>query len=288
MQRPAIVVHGGAGRRAVEIEAAAAAGCAAAADAGWSVLARGGSALDAVLAAVAAMEDDPVFNAGVGSCLTADGTVEMDASLMEGTRRTAAGVGVVTGVCNPIRLAHAVLLDGRHVLLAGPGAEAFARRCALPTAPPESFITARQRQRWEAREASTDGGTVGAVAVDGAGHLAAATSTGGRLGKLPGRIGDSAVIGAGTYADDRGGAASATGAGEVIIIAGLAKAAVDGLRDGQHPARVADALVRGVVEASGGAVGLILVDRFGRCAAAHSAEHMTRCARPLALDTAVR
>jgi beta-aspartyl-peptidase (threonine type) len=278
MQRPAIVIHGGAGRRPVETAAAVEAGCAAAAEVGWRVLAAGGSALDAVLAAVTTLEDDPNFNAGVGSCLTAEGTVEMDASVMDGERRTGAGVAGITTVRNPIRLAQAVLVDGRHVLLSGVGAEAFARRCALPTAPPDFFITPRQRERWAARRA-TPGGTVGAVAVDRNGHVAAATSTGGLLGKLPGRIGDSAILGAGTYADDSAGAASATGDGEAIIIAGLAKAAVDGVGNGRHPTRVADALVRDVTARRGAAVGLIVVDRFGRVGIAHSAEHMSSCAR---------
>jgi beta-aspartyl-peptidase (threonine type) len=245
------------------------------------VVAGGGSALDAVLTAVTAMEDDPAFNAGVGSCLTADGTVEMDASVMDGARCAGGGAALVTTVRNPVRLAHAIMLDGRHVLLAGAGAEAFARRCALPTAPPESFITPRQRRRWEERLPSS-GDTVGAVAIDRNGHVAAATSTGGRLGKLTGRIGDSAVLGAGTYADDLAGAASATGDGEAIITAGLAKAAVDALRSGRHPARVAEALVRRLARDRGAAVGLILVDRFGRLGMAHSAEHMTTAARPAA------
>lgn len=262
-----------------EIEAAADAGCAAAADVGWAALARGASALDAVLATVSALEDNPVFNAGVGSCLTADGTVEMDASLMDGSRLAGAGVGVVTTVRNPIRLARAVLDDGRHVLLAGAGAESFARRCGVPTASPTSFITPRQEQRWQALQ-DGDGGTVGAVAVDRYGHLAAATSTGGVMGKLPGRIGDSAILGAGTYADDRAGAASATGCGEAIIIAGLAKAAVDGMRAGRHPAVVAEGVVRALRGPGGAAVGIIVVDRFGRLGVAHSAARMPTCARP--------
>ena len=281
MQRPAILVHGGAGRRAPELEAEAEAGCAAAAAAGWAILEANGSAIEAVVAAVAAMEDDPVFNAGVGSCLTADGWVEMDASLMDGGQRRGAGVAVITTVRHPIRLAQALLLDGRHVLLVGEGAEAFARRCNLATAPPESFITPRQRRRWEARH-QLDRGTVGAVAVDRDGHVAAATSTGGLLGKLPGRVGDSAILGAGTYADDRAGAASATGHGEAIILAGLARAAVDGLRGGRHPRAVAEALVRDVSEGSGADVGLIVVDRFGRVAAAFRAERMPFSALPAA------
>ena len=279
MQRPGILVHGGAGRRVPEVEAAVAAGCAAAADAGWAILARGGGALEAVLAAVTVLEDDPTFNAGIGSCLAADGTVEMDASVMDGARRAGAGVAVVTTVRNPIQLAHTVLMDGRHVLMAAAGAEAFARRGGLPTAPPESFVTPRQRQRWAARRPA-DGGTVGAVAVDANRHVAAATSTGGLLGKLPGRIGDSAIIGAGTYADDSAGAASATGDGEAIITAGLSKAVVDGLLGGRHPALVAQSTVRVLAERTGAAVGIIVVDTFGRLGSAHSAEHMPTCARP--------
>jgi len=279
MHLPAILVHGGAGRRLAELDERVQAGCDAAADAGWAVLAPGGTALDAVLAAIVAMENDPLFNAGVGSCLTAAGTVEMDASIMDGATLAGAGVGVLTTVANPIRLAHAVLIDGRHALLAGAGAEAFARQCGLPTVAPESLITARQRQRWQAR-AGDQSGTVGAVAVDARGHVAAATSTGGMLGKLPGRIGDSAVIGAGTYADDRAGAASATGHGEAIIIAGLAKAAVDELRSGRHPSTVAAALVAEAGVQRGALVGLILVDRFGRVGVAQHAESMPTCLRP--------
>ena len=279
MHLPAILVHGGAGRRLAELDERVQAGCDAAADAGWAVLAPGGTALEAVLAAIVAMENDPLFNAGVGSCLTAAGTVEMDASIMDGATLAGAGVGVLTTVANPIRLAHAVLIDGRHALLAGAGAEAFARQCGLPTVAPESLITARQRQRWQAR-AGDQSGTVGAVAVDARGHVAAATSTGGMLGKLPGRIGDSAVIGAGTYADDRAGAASATGHGEAIIIAGLAKAAVDELRSGRHPSTVAAALVAEAGVQRGALVGLILVDRFGRVGVAQHAESMPTCLRP--------
>jgi beta-aspartyl-peptidase (threonine type) len=279
MRIPAIVVHGGAGRQLVDLDDRVQAGCDAAAEAGWTVLARGGRALDAVMAAVIALEDDPHFNAGVGSCLTDVGTVEMDASIMDGATLAGAGVGAVTTVANPVRLAHAVLIDGRHALLAGSGAEAFARQCGLPTVAPASLVTERQRQRWQARVRDHQGGTVGAVAVDARGDVAAATSTGGTLGKLVGRIGDSAVIGAGTYADNRAGAASATGHGEAIIIAGLAKAAVDALRTGRDPATVAAAVVAEAARPRGALLGLILVDRFGRIGIARHAETMPTCAR---------
>jgi beta-aspartyl-peptidase (threonine type) len=235
--------------------------------------------MDAVLAAVVQLEDDPTFNAGVGSALTADGRVEMDASVMDGERRTGAGVALLTTVCNPIRAAHAVWRAGRHVLLAGAGAEAFARQLGLATAAPELFITPRQRERWDAR-IREHRGTVGAVAADAHGHVAAATSTGGLMGKLPGRIGDSAILGAGTFADDAAGAASATGHGESIILAGLARAAVDGLRAGRAPELVAGNVIRACAEASAaGSAGVILVDRFGRCGWAFDTEHMTVCRR---------
>jgi len=277
--QPILLVHGGAGRRSLELAAETDAGCARAANAGWAVLSAGGAALEAVLAAVEVLEDDPLFNAGVGACLTAGGVVEMDASVMDGATRLGAGVAGLVTVRHPIRLAAALLRDGRHVLLAGAGAEAFARRVGLATAPPEAFVSARQRQRWSTSRGG-DRGTVGAVAVDHAGRLAAATSTGGVSGKLAGRIGDSAVLGAGTYADGAAGAASATGPGEAILVAGLAKAAVDALRGGRDPARVAAEQVADLARRPGGAgAGLILVDRFGRFGAAQTAEHMPTALR---------
>lgn len=279
MQRPTLIVHGGAGRWPAAGLADARAGCARAADRGWTILAAGGRALDAVQAAVAALEDDPLFNAGEGSSLGAEGTVEMDASVMDGAARRGAGVAGVTTIRNPVRLARAVLEDGRHVLIAGAGAERLGRLRGLAAVPPESLVTTAQRQRWSARLAGAPG-TVGAVAIDAAGHLAAATSTGGLRGKRAGRIGDSAVIGAGTYADDDAGAASATGNGEAILLAGLARAAVEGVRAGRDPAAVAPALLRALAARPGGGdAGLILVDRFGRVGVAHGAGHMPTAQR---------
>ncbi len=279
MRVPAIVVHGGAGERAAEREAACAAGCEAAAQAGGHILEAGGSAVDAVVAAVMVLESDPAFNAGVGSCLNAEGRVEMDASVMDGTRLAGAGVALVTTVCHPVALARALLDDGRHVLLAGAGAEALAARQQLATAPPETFITAEQRARWSAGRLER-AGTVGAVAIDRRGHLAAATSTGGLSGKLPGRIGDTALIGAGTYADDAAGAASATGHGESIILAGVARAAVDGVRSGRDPHLVAEAVVRQFGGRHSGGCGLILVDRYGRLGMASNTTSMPTAGRP--------
>ena len=271
--RPAVVVHGGAGRAETSAAAARADGCAKAAEAGWAILAEGGTAVDAVTAAVAYLEADPLFNAGVGACLTSDGTIELDASIMDGRRMAAGAVALVSSVVHPVQLARAVMDNGRHVLLAAAGAEAFARVQGLETVPPTHFITSRQRQRWETAD-QADHGTVGAVALDVCGHVAAATSTGGIMYKCRGRVGDSAVIGAGTYADDRAGAASATGHGEAIILAGLAKAAVDLLRQGVHPVLAAPQAVKIVSDAGPADAGLILVDRFGRVATALNTEHM--------------
>ncbi len=275
---PTLIVHGGAGDWPAALHARAAAGCGRAADAGFAVLAAGGTALDAVEAAVVALEDDPCFNAGRGAALGADGRVEMDASIMDGAVPAGGGVAGVRTLRNPIRAARAVLADGRHVLLAGPGAEAFARRCGVPGAPREAFVTAAQRARWAAHRGGQPG-TVGAVALDARGQLAAATSTGGVQGKLPGRIGDSAVPGAGTWAD-AAGAASATGIGETILHAGLTRAAVAALHAGRAPQVVADTLIRELATRPRGLAGLILVDRFGRTGIA-AAAHM-----PTALRTA--
>lgn len=260
--RTTIVVHGGAGPEPPEDRAARRAGVARAAEAGHAVLASGGSALDAVLAAVVVLEDDPAFNAGLGSVLTTCGRVEMDASLMEGRTLTAGAVGAVQGVANPILLADAIRREGREVFLVGPTALEVAQRAALRLVAPEDLVTDEARRRWLAgREPA--GNTVGAVARDRHGTVAAATSTGGVPGKRAGRIGDSAVIGAGTYADDRLGAGSATGPGEAIIRVGLVRDALERIRHGapaEAAARDALAMLR---ERVGAEAGLIVVDAHG-------------------------
>jgi L-asparaginase / beta-aspartyl-peptidase len=273
--RPVLIVHGGAGIRQPELDAAQRAGCAAALAAGWQVLVAGGSALDAVCAAVMVLEDDPAFSAGVGSSLTTRGSVEMDASAMDGHGWRAGAVAVVRAVRHAVQLARTVMEDGRHVFLAGPDADEFARLHGVEMCRPETLITARQLERWQQGRAGGSTGTVGAAAVDRAGHVAAATSTGGTFLKLPGRIGDSAVIGAGTYADDALGAASATGQGETIIRVGLARSVVDALRDGCDPARAAQLGIRELERRVGGQGGIIVVDALGRCGAAHNTPHMT-------------
>lgn len=220
-----ILVHGGAGDVADDRIALHIAGCEKAAAAGAEVLAAGGSALDAVQRAVEVLEDDPLFNAGTGACLTAEETIELDASLMNGADLRAGGVCALPPFRHPIAIARKVMDATRHVLLAGEGAAKFAAAQGFEPAPLASMITERARKRLdEAR------GTVGAVARDAHGHVAAATSTGGMVNKLVGRVGDSPLIGAGTYADDRAAACSTTGHGEAMIRVCLAKTAIDNAR----------------------------------------------------------
>jgi beta-aspartyl-peptidase (threonine type) len=276
MSRPALIVHGGAGAAEDDLHDARHAGCRAAIEVGWGILARGGSALDAVCDAVAVLESDPLFNAGVGSCLTRNGTVEMDASVMDGSSLRAGAVAVVCAVRNPVRIARALLEDGQHVMLAGPAADAFAQQHGVPTCRPEDLITERQRERWKQRGREAPcGATVGAAAVDRTGHVAAVTSTGGIFFKHPGRIGDSAVIGAGTYADDLQGAASATGYGEAIIRTALARRVVDALGSGIDPVCAAREGISFLGRRVKGTGGIIVVDPLGRIGHAFNTAHMT-------------
>jgi beta-aspartyl-peptidase (threonine type) len=272
--KPSLLLHGGAGAQDPAQREARELGLRRAFDVAWTSLQQGGSALDAVASAVVELENNPVFNAGIGSCLTEDGTVELDASLMEGARLQVGAVGAVRTVRNPILLAKAVMESQRPVFLVGEGAERFAREHGFPVVQQDELITARQRQRW--RQSKTDSsGTVGAVARDRYGHLAAATSTGGMTNKLPGRIGDSAIIGAGTYADDALGAASATGKGESIIRTTLTRTAVEWLRDGRAPQRAATHAITLLEKRTQSEAGIILVDTLGRIGYAHNAPAMS-------------
>jgi beta-aspartyl-peptidase (threonine type) len=277
---PALIVHGGASADPADGLDELRAGVGAAALAGWSVLAENGRALDAVEAAVRALEDHPRFNAGRGSVLTSTGTVEMDASIMEGDRLGCGAVAAVNRVANPVTLARRVLDDGRHVLLVGEGAHAFARATGLPECDPASLITDRQRVRLAAH----DHGTVGAVALDRHGTVAAATSTGGVVGKRPGRAGDSALIGCGTYADSTLGGVSCTGSGEAIIRVVLARRALDYLKEADDPDYAAKVAVDLLVEDGRGEGGLILIDWRGRIGYAHSTPLMPVACMSPALD----
>jgi len=207
------------------------------------------------------------------SVLTVEGTLEMDASVTAGETLAAGAVGVVSGVMNPVRLARAVLAESREVLLVGEAAAALSERHVLLRCPPEVLVTEEARRRWRERLPAT-GETVGAVARDRAGHLAAATSTGGVAGKRSGRVGDSAVIGAGTYADDRLGAGSATGPGEAIIRLCLVRSALELTGRGLDPAWVAPHALAELERRLGAAAGLILIDVAGRVGIAHTTEAM--------------
>jgi beta-aspartyl-peptidase (threonine type) len=278
--RPAILVHGGAGRaHRRHAPEALVKGCLQAARLGYKFLADGGSALDAVEAAVAALEDDPRFNAGTGSVLTRDGNVEMDAAIMEGTHLHAGAVAAVRCVKNPIRLARLVMDNCPHVLLSGTGATAFALEQKVPSCPMEELVTEESKQKLEmylsGNVAEDDRGTVGAVAIDASGAVAAATSTGGRVGKMPGRIGDSPLLGCGTYADDEGGAASATGNGEAIMRVALTKYVSEKLRAGTPSAQAAKSAIVELTRI-GGLGGVIVIDKNGRLASAMNTPHMAR------------
>jgi L-asparaginase / beta-aspartyl-peptidase len=266
MTRPSLIVHGGAWNIPDDAVAACRDGCRRALHAGWSILDRGGPAIDAVEAAIAVLEDDPVFDAGTGAHLNRDGHIELDAIIMDGGSLEAGSVAGVRCVRNPIRLARRVLEASPHMMLVGPGAEQFAREQQMPMCDEETLIVDRERAAWRAYlETGTDPdwGTVGAVARDVHGSLIAATSTGGTLGKHPGRVGDSPIIGCGCYADVTAGGVSTTGEGEKIMRIVMAKAAVDMMRAGAAPAAAAEACLRQLRERTGGTGGLILLDALG-------------------------
>ncbi|GKT00392.1 isoaspartyl peptidase/L-asparaginase [Acidovorax sp. SUPP3434] len=270
--------------------------------AGQVVLEQGGSAADAVCTAVQLLEDCPLFNAGHGAVFTADATHELDAALMEGATLAAGAVAGVRHVRNPILAARAVLRQGQHVLMAGEGAERLARDAGLAMVEPHYFSTEARRAQLLAAQARQSGavldhdgaaalaglsgraldedrkmGTVGAVALDAQGHLAAATSTGGMTNKRPGRVGDSPLIGAGTYADDRTAAVSCTGHGEAFIRVSAAHDICARMAYGGASLEAAvDAVVHGALPAVGGTGGLIAVDRHGNVCLPFNTEGMYR------------
>ena len=239
--KPSLIVHGGAWDIPDEAVDACKAGCRRALEAGWSVLSSGGSGLDAVQASVMILEDDPVFDAGFGSHLTLDGHVECDAIVMDGATLHAGSVAALRRIRNPICLAREVLENSPHMMLVAEGAERFAAHQGLELCAPEELIAEPERDAWlkcrnskhaAAHHRGHEQGTVGAVALDSKGRLFAATSTGGTCCKLPGRVGDSPLIGCGCYADAEAGGVSCTGYGEAIMKVVMAKTAVDFLR---HP-----------------------------------------------------
>jgi beta-aspartyl-peptidase (threonine type) len=284
-----LVIHGGAGvieraNLSSEKEAEIRAALDRSLEAGSKVLAGGGTALDAVEASVKILEDDPNFNAGRGAVLTYDGTIELDASIMDGSNRAAGAVTGVTCTKNPVSLARAVMAKSEHVFLSGEGADQFSREQGLEQVEPSYFETPERRRQLEdmkARRVSAFDielkyGTVGAVALDSQGHVAAATSTGGLTGKRWDRIGDSPIIGAGTYADDRGCAVSATGAGEYFIRVGVAHEICARIRLKHERAQAAARTVIGEVAALGGSGGVIVLTPKGEAIYAFDTPGMYR------------
>lgn len=286
----ALAVHGGAWNIPDAAVAPSRTGVERALELGWRRLLAGETALDVVECVVRDLEDDPTFDAGRGSRLNSMGGVELDASIMDGRTLAAGAVAAIENVRHPISVARAVMERSVHVLLAGAGARRFAESVGAELCATEDLLVGRELERYRrvrggehhlvdeefrGSGAEPPHGTVGAVAIDRDDHLAAATSTGGTQNKLPGRVGDTAIIGAGTYADDNQGAASATGWGEGILRAVLCKAAIDELAIGRHP-REAAALALARLTRVRGTGGLIVVDRRGRAGWAMNTPRMAR------------
>ncbi|NOX62564.1 MAG: hypothetical protein GXP42_11570 [Chloroflexi bacterium] len=272
----AIVVHGGAGRIAEALYEPARRGCAAAVAVGWSVLKAGGSALDAVEEAVRLMEIDPMFNAGRGSVLNAEGRVEMDAGIMDGAALKVGATALIQHVRHPISLARRIMERTPHHFLAGENAERFAREQGLEMADNAWFITERRLKHYQLWQEEQEGDTVGAVALDRSGNLAAANSTGGVSFKMPGRVGDSPLPGAGFYADNRFGAVATTGQGEHIMRVGLALRVMQFLEEGL-PAREAALRARDLFlrRVPGGVAGWIVLDARGGVGIVHTTPAMS-------------
>jgi len=291
----AIIVHGGAGSRALppEFPERLQAGCKVAAQIGWRMLEAGGSALDAVEAAVRSLEDNPYYNAGTGASMTTDGKIELDAGMMDGHALAVGAVADVELIKNPISLARKVL-ESPHVLLVGNGAQQFAQEQGIALCKREDLMTGPRYQHWLAdqspqtqRNSSTGvmnhappdatqekHGTVGAVALDGSGQLAAATSTGGIPNKYPGRVGDSPLVGCGFYADENA-AVSCTGHGEDFVRLLLAKRTSDFVAQGQNAQKAAESAIAVLTARANGTGGLIVVDHLGNVGFAWNTQHMS-------------
>jgi beta-aspartyl-peptidase (threonine type) len=291
-QLPVLVVHGGAWAIPDDMVEAHLAGVQKALALGWHILEGGGSALDAVQAAIVSMEDDETFDAGRGSFLTRDGRVQLDALMMDGNTLRAGGVGCVERIRNPIQAARLVLDQSPHVYFVAEGAERFAQEHGIQLCRNEELVIEREIKRLkEAQEKEAAGqpdltfagphngstpshDTVGAVALDASGNIAAGTSTGGTLNKAPGRVGDSSLIGCGCYADNLSAAASCTGWGEPIMKLVLAKWAADRVRNGGAPDAVTQEAMQYLQRRLNGHGGMILLDARGRFGIAHNTPRM--------------
>ncbi|HKO20991.1 MAG TPA: isoaspartyl peptidase/L-asparaginase, partial [Acidobacteriaceae bacterium] len=287
-QLPVLVVHGGAWAMPDDVVDAHVEGVNKALAEGWRVLESGGRALDAVQAAITYMEDDETFDAGRGSFLTRDGRVQLDALMMDGATLRAGGVGCVERIRNPITAARLVLDDSPHIYMVGEGAEAFAQEHGIRLCRNEELVIKREVRRLKQAQAKAAAGqpdttfagldrghdTVGAVALDADGNIAAGTSTGGTLNKAPGRVGDSSLIGCGCYADNQSAAVSCTGWGEPIMKLVLAKWAADRVQTGGSPDAVAQEAMFYLQQRLQGHGGMILLDQRGRFGIAHNTPRM--------------
>ncbi len=287
---PILLIHGGAWDIPADVLDAHEQGVFDALQEGWRVLERGGSALDAVETSVTSMENDPAFDAGRGSFLTRDGRVQLDALMMDGATLRAGGVACVERIRNPIQAARLVLDKSPHVYFVGPGAEAFAAAQGMQLIDNAELVLERERERLAEAQAREQKGapdrtfsgnapmdshdTVGAVALDREGRLAAATSTGGTLNKDPGRVGDSSLIGCGCYADNASAAVSLTGWGEPIMKLVLGKWATDRVLAGRSPEQVAPEAIAYLLRRAGGHGGIILLAPDGRFGLAHNTPRM--------------
>jgi beta-aspartyl-peptidase (threonine type) len=295
--KPVLVVHGGAWAIPDDMVEAHLNGVRNALAAGWRVLEHGGAALDAVEEAVVVMEDDETFDAGRGSFLNRDGKVQLDALIMDGSTLQAGGVGCVERLRNPVRAARKILSDSPHVYFVAEGAERFAEEHGIPLCRNEDLIIPREVERlmeFQARGADAKADlfaptishdTVGAVALDRQGNIAAATSTGGTLNKAPGRLGDSSLIGCGCYADNQTAAASTTGWGEPIMKLVLAKWAADRVATGSLPEWVAAEAINYLKDRVNGHGGMILLDAQGRFGIAHNTPRMAWALRTESVES---
>ncbi len=283
--KPTLMVHGGAWKIAEATHDDHLRGVRASAETGWAILARGGSALDAVEAAISLMEDDPTFDAGMGSVLNRVGEIELDAMIMDGKTLRLGSVAAVRGIANPVRLARLIMEDTDHNMLVGEGARRFAELKGMRLAAqaeltiPREVDHYRQLQQIPDYRLSDDftpdsHDTVGAVALDTGGNIAAGTSTGGVRYKLPGRVGDSPLVGSGAYADNQTGGASTSGHGESIMRVVLAKTATDAIGHGMTAQQAADYAIRTLHERVGGYGGIILVDYRGQAAFSYNTPYM--------------
>jgi len=284
---PVILVHGGAWYIPDKDIGGFTGGCREAAAAGWEVLQAGGSAVDAVEAAVRILEDNPLYDAGRGSLLTKDGRVQLDAILMDGRSLIFGAVAAVERVRNPISLARMVMERCEHSFVVGRGAEELAAKYGVTFCDPAELMGVPDPGGWAPPSLDSDevegdavqrqrlGDTVGAVAMDVAGHLAVATSTGGTPDKWPGRVGDSPLVGCGAYADDQAGVAAATGSGESLMRIVTSKAAVDLMTEGLSAQQAAEAVIGRLWDRVRGYGGVILIDRDGNVGMAHNTPHLS-------------